>query len=303
MSLHASKTCIITNPSARGDKARIFLEQKKAWEDVGIIMETRGPGDAEHLASQAIGNGYTTVIAAGGDGTVFEVLNGLVSTEVNRAEYRLGVLPLGTVNVFAKELGMPVNPFECKDILLNGYCRSIDLPSVYFQEDSLDQTRYFAQLGGAGLDAFAIQEVSFKLKKQIGPLAYVAAGLKVLSKKLPKIQCQTTEGISVEGKLVLMGNGAFYGGRFRVFPDAALDDGLLHALVFHDVNWFQLPWRGIGLWLDKLHTQSGVTYLKSASLELKSEEFAYFELEGEVVGQLPARLQVSSEKLQVIVPN
>jgi diacylglycerol kinase (ATP) len=302
MSLLTSKTCIITNPSARGDKARSFLKQRQVWEEVGVIMETRSPGDAEKLASQAIENGFTTVIAAGGDGTVFEVLNGLVSTKVSSADYRLGVLPLGTVNVFAKELGMSMNAFQCKEVLLKGVCRNIDLPEVCFQKDNVDQRRYFAQLGGAGLDAFAIQEVSFKLKKKLGPLAYVAAGLKVMGKKLPKIRCQTSEGHSVEGKLVLIGNGAFYGGRFRIFPDAALDDGLLHALVFQDVKWLQLPWRGIGLFLDQLHSQSGVTYLKSTSLELESRELAYFELEGEVVGQLPARLQLSSEQLQVIAP-
>ena len=303
MSLLASKTCIITNPSARGDKARSFLEQRQAWKKVGVIMETHGPGDAEQIASEAIKNGFTTVIAAGGDGTVFEVLNGLVSTKVSRTEYRLGVLPLGTVNVFAKELGMSMNLVQCKEVLLKGSCRSIDLPMVNFQKGNIEQVRYFAQLGGAGLDAFAIQEVSFKLKKQLGPLAYVAAGLKVLGKKLPKIRCQTSEGISAQGKLVLIGNGAFYGGKFRVFPDASLDDGLLHAMVFQDVKWLQLPWRGFGLWLDRLHTQSGVTYLKSTSLELQSEELTYFELEGEVVGQLPARLQMSPEKLQVITPN
>ncbi|MBT7873543.1 MAG: hypothetical protein HN758_03860, partial [Verrucomicrobia bacterium] len=178
-----------------------------------------------------------------------------------------------------------------------------DLPIVCFKKGSLEKRRYFVQLGGAGLDAFAIQEVNLKMKKQLGPIAYVAAGLKVLGKSLPPIQCHTAEGIQAEGKLVLVGNGAYYGGRFRVFPDANLDDGLIHAIVFQDVKCFQLPWRGIGLFLNKLHTQSGVTYLKSTSLELKSEGQAYFELEGEVVGQLPANFQMSSKKLQVIVPD
>jgi len=270
---------------------------------MGVLMETCGPGDAEKLASEAIQNGFTTVIAAGGDGTVYEVLNGLLSTNVDCDKYRLGVLPLGTVNVFAKELGLSMNIARCKEVLYKGVSRYIDLPIVYFKKGSLEKRRYFAQLGGAGLDAFAILEVNFKMKKQLGPIAYVAAGLKVLGKNLPKIQCQTAEGMQAEGKLVLLGNGAYYGGRFRVFPDASLDDGCIHALVFQDVKYFQLPWRGIGLFLNKLHRQSGVTHLKSTSLELKSEGQAYFELEGEVVGQLPANFQMSSKKLQVIVPD
>ncbi|HCP39989.1 MAG TPA: hypothetical protein DIT98_19415 [Verrucomicrobiales bacterium] len=303
MTLIASKTCIITNPSARGNRARFFLEQRQEWGQMGVIMETSGPGDAEKLASEAIQSGFTTVIAAGGDGTVYEVLNGLLSTNVDCDKYRLGVLPLGTVNVFAKELGFSMNIARCQEVLYKGVSRNIDLPIVRFKKDSLEKRRYFVQLAGAGLDAFAIQEVNSKMKKQLGPIAYVAAGLKVLGKTLPQIQCRTAEGMQVEGKLVLLGNGAFYGGRFRVFPDANLDDGLIHAIVFQDVKWFQLPWRGIGLFLNKLHTQSGVTYLKSTSLELKSEELAFFELEGEVVGQLPANFQMSSKKLQVIVPD
>lgn len=302
MSFHASTTCLITNPSARGDKARSFLEQRKRWSELGVIMETKGPGDASALASQAVKDGFSTVIAAGGDGTVYEVLNGIVSASKKFNETRIGVLPLGTVNVFAKELGMPMNLARCKDILLKGSSRLLDLPFVRFQENGADQKRYFAQLGGAGLDAFAIQEVSFKLKKRLGPLAYVVAGLKVIGRDLPQIQCRTYDGTTADGKLILLGNGAFYGGRFRVFPDAKLDDGLLHALVFQDVRWFQLPWRGLGLWMDQLHTQSGVTYLKSTSLELVSSAPVPFELEGEVVGQLPAHLHMSKEKLQVISP-
>ena len=303
MRLLSSKTCIITNPSARGNRARFFLERRHEWCQMGVLMETCGPGDAQKLASEAIQNGFTTVIAAGGDGTVYEVLNGLLSTNVDCDKYRLGVLPLGTVNVFAKELGLSMNIARCKEVLYKGVSRYIDLPIVYFKKGSLEKRRYFAQLGGAGLDAFAILEVNFKMKKQLGPIAYVAAGLKVLGKNLPKIQCQTAEGMQAEGKLVLLGNGAYYGGRFRVFPDASLDDGCIHALVFQDVKYFQLPWRGIGLFLNKLHRQSGVTHLKSTSLELKSEGQAYFELEGEVVGQLPANFQMSSKKLQVIVPD
>ncbi len=270
---------------------------------MGVVMETCGAGDAEKLASEAIQNGFTTVIAAGGDGTVYEVLNGLLSSNIDCSEFRLGVLPLGTVNVFAKELGLSMNIARCKEVLCKGVSRNIDLPIVCFKKGSLEKRRYFVQLGGAGLDAFAIQAVNLKIKKQLGPIAYVVAGLKVLGKSLPQIQCHTAEGMQVEGKLVLLGNGAYYGGRFRVFPDANLDDGLIHAIVFQDVKCFQLPWRGIGLFLNKLHTQSGVTYLKSTSLELKSEGQAYFELEGEVVGQLPASFQMSSKKLQVIVPD
>ena len=302
MSSHASNTCLITNPSALGNKAKSFLLQKQNWTDLGVVMESTGPGDAEKLAFKAIKDGFETVIAAGGDGTVYEVLNGILSAECGFKEVKFGVLPLGTVNVFAKELGMPMDVSQCKEILLRGASWAMDLPLVSFQKKGAVYKRYFAQLGGAGLDAFAIQEVSFKLKKRLGPLAYVIAGLKVMGRNLPQIRCSTVDGKVVTGKLVLLGNGAYYGGRFRVFPDARLDDGLLHAIVFDDVRWFQLPWRGIGLWMDQLHFQSGVTYLKSTSIKLESNEAVPFELEGEFVDHLPIHLHMPKEKLQVISP-
>ncbi len=265
-------------------------------------METKGPGDAEKLATRAIEQGYSTVIAAGGDGTVYEVLNGLVAAKANPDEIRLGVLPLGTVNVFAKELGMPMNAMQCREVLLRGNSCLVDLPITFFTREGSQQQRAFAQLGGAGLDALAIQEVSFKIKKRLGPLAYIIAGLKVLGRNLPCIHCHTPDGEKASGKLILIGNGAYYGGRFRVFPDAALDDGCLHALVFREVKWLELPRRGLGLWFDRLHTQPGVTYIKAKSLKLESADHVPFELEGEVVGQLPTEFKISSDKLQVIVP-
>lgn len=300
---HPSKTCFIVNPSAKGDRARSFLLSRQVWHSIGEILETGAPGDGERLAAQAVQNGYTTIIAAGGDGTVLEVLNGMMRDSSYPERVRLGVLPLGTVNVFAKELRMPVSLESCREVFIRSKTKELDLPFVRFDHEHRGKSRrYFAQLGGAGLDALAIQAVDWELKKLFGPLAYVWAGLKVICRELPFIQCRTGEGRQVNGTMVLIGNGSFYGGRFRVFPNASLTDGLLHALVFHRLHWSRLPALGMALCLNRLHLRHDVTYLQSTRFDLSASRPIPFELEGDVVGCLPAQIEVSQTKLPVIVP-
>ena len=104
------RLCIVFNPTARGDKARRFRQRLEALARECVLMPTTGPGAAVDLAAEAVRQGFDTVVAAGGDGTVNEVLNGIAGVEQGLERARLGILPLGTMNVFARELGLPLNP-------------------------------------------------------------------------------------------------------------------------------------------------------------------------------------------------
>jgi len=104
-----SSTVIIFNPTARGDKAQALVPLLDSVASEVELRPTRGPGDAGTLAREAVESGFKTIVAAGGDGTVNEVLNGIAQAESGLLKARLAVLPLGTVNVFAKELGIPSN--------------------------------------------------------------------------------------------------------------------------------------------------------------------------------------------------
>ena len=151
------------------------------------MKATTAPGDARRLAAEAVGEGFDLIVAAGGDGTVNEVLNGLGDAPDGFARARLGVLPLGTVNVFARELKIPLRIERAWEVLQRGREMRIDLPRVEFSANGIRQQRYFVQLAGAGLDARAIELVDWAHKKKIGPLAYVIAGLKALRERKPKI--------------------------------------------------------------------------------------------------------------------
>ena len=294
-------TCVIFNPAARGNKARRFRHQLDAIGSQCALKATTAPGDARRLAAEAVGGGFDLIVAAGGDGTVNEVLNGLGDAPDGFSRARFGVLPLGTVNVFARELGIPLRIERAWGVLQRGREARIDLPRAEFSANGARQRQYFAQLAGAGMDARAIELVDWGLKKKIGPLAYFIAGLKALREQKPKIIVHA-EGREVRGELVLIGNGRFYAGSFGVFPAADLRDGLLEVCVFPRINWWTTFRCVPSLLTRRRLPKTAVQRVRAAAFELTSESAAAFELDGEWAGRLPATFSVEREKLRVMVP-
>jgi YegS/Rv2252/BmrU family lipid kinase len=295
------RTCVIFNPAARGNKARHFRRQLNAIGAQCALKATTAPGDARRLAAEAVNEGFDLIIAAGGDGTVNEVLNGLGAVADGFARARLGVLPLGTVNVFARELKIPLRIERAWDVLQRGLEMRIDLPRVEFSANGTRQQRYFAQLAGAGFDARAIELMDLGHKKKIGPLAYLIAGLKALREKKTKIIVRA-EGREIRGELVLIGNGHLYGGPLGIFPPADLRDGLLEICVFPRVNWL-IFLRCLPDFVARQRLPECVVQrVRAAAFELDGEPASAFELDGEWVGHLPTTFSVEREKLRVIVP-
>jgi YegS/Rv2252/BmrU family lipid kinase len=298
---YAVRACIIFNPTAKGDKAKHFFQHLGEIGAECALKKTSGPGDARKLAADAVRESFETVVAAGGDGTLNEVLNGIGDVPEGFQRVRLGLLPLGTVNVFARELRIPLRLEAALETLRQGRETVVDLPCVDFSEKGQQVRRYFAQLAGAGLDALAIELVSWQHKKKVGPLAYVIAGLKALNR--PQFQIKVSDGEqSVTGELVLIGNGRLYGGDYEVFPGANLRDGLLDVCVFPRANWRLLARCGPKLLLQKKLPQGAAIHLRAPSLTLTGSPAAPMEIEGDLAGRLPATFSVEPSRLRVIVP-
>ena len=295
------RICVIFNPAARGNKARRFRHFLNELSQQCSLKATTGPGDARRFAHAAASIGFDIIAAAGGDGTVNEVLNGIGDEPDGFAKTRLGVLPLGTVNVFARELKIPPRLEHAWKVLKRARETRIDLARADFLDEGKAQSRYFMQLAGAGLDARAIELVSWKLTKNAGPLAYVVAGLQALAEKQPRLTVRA-DGIKVEGELALLGNGKFYGGPFEVFPGADLGNGLLDACVFPRVNVPAFLGHAPGFLLRRRFAEEKVRRLRAMKIELSSETPAAFELDGEWVGNLPATFSVEPQKLRVVIP-
>ncbi|MCS7063284.1 MAG: diacylglycerol kinase family lipid kinase, partial [Methylacidiphilales bacterium] len=160
------RIAIIFNPTANSEKAAQVLNQlSRIVNRRATIFETQSIGDALPLTLEAIRSGYSTIVAAGGDGTLNEVINGIPFSMLERGAIQVGVLPLGTMNVFAHEIRIPARLDEAWSIILQNKIRHIDLPR-------LDHRR-FIQLAGIGFDAQVVQLTTWESKRQLGPLSYI----------------------------------------------------------------------------------------------------------------------------------
>jgi YegS/Rv2252/BmrU family lipid kinase len=294
------QTCVIFNPSARGEKALACCAGLQSHFPNWVWQRTAQAGQARHLAAQAVLNGFQTIIAAGGDGTANEVVNGIGDVPGAFASTVFGVLPLGTINVFAQELGLPRRPAAALNVLRQGKTTTIDLGRADYTVAGSPRRRFFVQLAGAGLDSRSIELVEWNVKKKFGPLAYIIAGCKALRETQPVIVAQGDT--SAVGEMFLIGNGRFYGGRFAIFPDASLQDGLLDVCILPKVTWLRLiaavPWLLTG----KFHDFFSAVHFRFRSLTLTSTSRVALQLDGENVCELPVTLSVQPKALQVIVP-
>jgi YegS/Rv2252/BmrU family lipid kinase len=296
----AATPCLIFNPSAQGGRAGRFRSHPAIPGGQCVFLATSASGHARRLAAQAVRDGFHTLIAAGGDGTANEVLNGIADVPGGLRAVRLGILPLGTVNVFARELRLPLHTRRAWNVLAQARERTIDLGRAEFTLGGLPRRRYFLQLAGAGLDSRAIELTGWNVKKKIGPFAYVLAGLKALSEKRPLVTVQAGETLA--GEWVAVGNGRFYGGPVPVFPRARLDDGLLDICVLPKTSFLTLAAALAGLAVGRMHQFCRARQIRASALTLASPARVLLQLDGENAGELPAALSVEPKALRVIVP-
>jgi len=284
------KILVILNPAARGERANAQRDKIAALSLRLVVQLTNSPGDARAMARQGVLDGYSTIVAAGGDGTVNEVVNGLAGSEVN-----FGILPVGTMNVFATELGIPQNDLaKAWQIIDAGRIRQVDLPRA--------GDEYFVQLAGAGLDAEVVQRTTPDSKKALGPMSYLLTLAQVAARKPPIVHIDPVDGPPREGSFVLVGNGRLYGGPFVLFKDARLDDGLLDVLVFQNQSHWDLIRYFQAIAFGNHPGLPDVEYFQTRGLRLLSREYVPMELDGELTGSLPCELGFSSRKLNVFVP-
>jgi YegS/Rv2252/BmrU family lipid kinase len=295
------RLCVIFNPTARGEGARRVIGRLKTVQPLCALKPTLAAGAARLLAAEAVREGFDTIVAMGGDGTVNEVLNGIGDEPDGFARVRLAVLPVGTVNVFARELGVPFQFDRAWQVICRGRETTVDLPNIQFETAHGTRQRWFAQMAGCGLDARAVELMNWELKKKIGQFAYVLSAWQALREKAPAVS--VTDGSrTYEGQLVLLGNGRLYGGSIPVFHQADLRDGLLDVLVFRKVNWFVLLRYASAYLSPRLLRRGREEYFQAAAVTLTSAAAAPVEIDGEHVGHAPVSCSVRRNLLRVLVP-
>ena len=284
------KILVILNPAARGERAKTLRDKIASLSRHVIVRSTGSPGDAGALATRAVAQGYDTIVAAGGDGTINEVVNGIAGTQT-----KFGILPVGTMNVYATELGIPQNNLaKAWQVIEDGFIRKVDLPRA--------NQEYFVQLAGVGLDAEVVRHTTPDSKKALGPMSYLLTLAQVAARQPPKIRIEPVDGAPREGSFVLVGNGRLYGGPFVFFKNARLDDGLLDVIVFQNQSHWDLIRYFQAIAFGNHPTLPDVDYFQSRGLRLTSREQVPVEIDGELTGTLPYEFGFSISKLNVLVP-
>ena len=285
-----SSTLIILNPAADSERAQKRQAHVQSLARDCVVCTTTYTGEAEAMARRGAEEGFEKIVAAGGDGTINEVVNGLAGTGTT-----LGLLPIGTMNVFATELGLPVHDLElCWDIVKGDSTRAVDLPKA--------NQKFFVQLAGVGLDAQVVKETSAQLKRSFGPLSYVISAVQIAARKPPKLFIQSDDTSIDERSFVLVGNGRLYGGPFPFFKRAALDDGLLDVVVFKRLGYLEI----IKYLQDVVFSSNirvpEIEYFQTARLRVESHQTVPVELDGELVGNCPVEFSIQESSLRVLVP-
>lgn len=234
-SISAMKTCLILNPMAgRGAAGRRRDELEAALRAADLdytLYTTHARGGATELTYQALSQGFERVVAVGGDGTINEVVNGLIgSRQLELGDACLGIIPLGTGSDFARAInGLSVDDLQgAVQRLVSGSLRSVDAGRVRVETAHQEVTRFFINGLGAGIDALVAAEAA-KITWLTGMAAYIVASLRALATYRPGVMTVRYDGKALHRRLYFatLGNGHSQGGGFRMTPSGRIDDGLL----------------------------------------------------------------------------
>ena len=292
-----SSVVLISNPTAyrasghKVAKASYYL-QSKGYAVESLITEKKG--DAEELARKAVEKTPALIIAAGGDGTFNEVINGIAGSEVPMA-----ILPLGTTNVLAKELGIPETVKESMDIAINGTPQVVSLGKITLGQGS-PKVRYFCTMLGIGFDAATVFCLNRTFKRISGKGAHIYSGIKVLSHFHPEELTFTIGEKSYRGFSAVIGKGAKYGGHFKITPDARLTDPHLYICIFKGKRRLDIFRYVMGVLTGSHLRFKDIEYLMAQKIQIDGS--AHIQIDGDYLGMSPAVIETAPETVRLIYP-
>lgn len=286
---------LIYNPtSGREEMKRRLPDILQRLEQGGIETSTHatiGEGDATMAAAEAAERDYDMIIAAGGDGTLYEVINGLAD-KPNRPP--LGILPLGTTNDFARATGIPKHWEYACDLIIQQYTKPIDVGRA--------NDRYFINIAGGGSLTELTYDVPIKLKTMVGQLAYYMKGLEKMTRLRPTELMFKAAGVGEfhdEFMMFLICNSNSVGGFERLAPDSKLDDGLFDVLLVRKCNLPEFI-KLVTLALRGEHLNDPhVIHFRTNDLKVTTPDYVQINLDGEYGGVLPGNFSVLPSHLNI----
>lgn len=285
---------VIYNPTAGGRRRRRLEAVIDGLSELGCahhLLRTSRRGDAEDAARYAAENGFDLIVVAGGDGTVNEAANGLADAV---AQVPLALVPLGTANVLAAEIGLAASPKAVLAMLASGRRRRI----------RLGQTcgRYFVLMASAGVDAVVVRGVNLAFKRRAGKLAYAVEALRQgLAYDFPEFRV-TIDGTQHSARMAVACRARCYGGPFQVAPGADLGDDKLHVVLLQRGGPLALVRYGLALAAGWLWRLPDVRVVAGSAIAIQGPRGSPVQTDGDLVGVLPLTLGVSDRVIDLVVP-
>ena len=311
------RVALIYNPVSGNHSSRrahILRDVLAVLQDAGIeteMLETTGPRTAGERAQQAVRNGCDTIFACGGDGTAHEVLQGLVGTPI-----ALGVIPLGTANALAHNLELSSKPAEAARALLTAVPTPVRVGRIFYHDTGgAEKSSYFTVAAGIGIDALIMSRQNPELKKRFGYLLYVLEVIRIwATNPFPLYEAQFGFGDNVRPRVEQISElleirirtfGALLG---TLAPGATLHSNTLHLIAFKTRSRLRYLRFLLAVMFRLPAFSSSIELLEATSVECRSQRSTapvYVEADGEVLGSLPARIEMAPEDLTLtlLVPS
>jgi diacylglycerol kinase (ATP) len=259
-------------------------------------IPTSGPAMASEIVRSAIRRGADLILTAGGDGTINEVVNGMVHSDVP-----LGILPAGTANVLACELDIGTTLERASESI--DACVQERVAVGRLSRGVDDPGRHFLMMAGAGLDAEIVYRLNLKLKDALGKVAYWLGGFANVGRRLPEFTVEA-EGREFRVSFALASRVRNYGGDLEIAPTVSLLDDQFELVLFEGANSFAYLRYMLGVVIRKHQTMRGVTILRTrkASFTTPEDSRIHLQVDGEYAGLLPATVEIVPSALTLLVP-
>ena len=285
---------VIGNPGA-GTYSRHRLDEAverltSSGADVEVFL-TRTKGDAEVEARRAARRKPSIIVAAGGDGTINDVANGLANSPV-----AVGILPMGSVNVLSKEIGIPKDVTRASLQILNG--REHTIPLGRISPDGGNTARYFLLMADIGYGGKTVAELNDRIKAFSSRTAFVVSGAKNLLKKPEQKLSLTADGTPYEGYHAIISKVSRYGGNFKVAPAASILKDQLHVCIFTSGKRLDLAKYVLGVATGSLHSFRDVVSLRCR--EVIVEGRAHIQVDGNYFGTTPVKIDIIENALTLV---
>ena len=258
-------------------------------------LPTTGPGTAGSIAAQCVNDGADLILAAGGDGTINEVVNGMVNSFVP-----LGILPGGTANVLAMELGLGTKMESAAGVV--GQCLPERISVGMIKNEMYPAGRHFLLMTGAGLDAHIVYHMSAGWKAALGKVAYWIGGFAQLGRRLPEFETHVGQR-QMRASFVLASRVRNYGGDIEIARTVSLLEDRFEVIVFEGQSAFPYLRYLLGIALRRLDHTRGVHVLHATEVEMEAgSERIYVQIDGEFAGWLPSQLKIVPDSLTLLTP-